>query len=214
MFVSHFVGLDLRVEMFFGKERAAENGGVNFELEDIGNSAHLYWSWRNFHANPVSSSFLMFFGDEKWLLKALLTCTKAVAVDFNMKFISKFNHGFTNRSHLHCAILKLCTVLKKKEPTRQELCNFSFKMFKMWFLRFWKCLKTIKHHTHDILILSLLLVIIMVELLRSLMLWNYTYCSCLKLTVQLQLALHPYDLFLINNRNVTGDIVEKYCFAV
>ena len=31
----------------------------------------------------------------------------------------------------------------------------------------------------------------------------------LKLTVQIQLALHPCDPFLVNNRNVTGNIVGK-----
>ena len=50
--------------------------------------------------------FYCFSSDKKQLLKALLTCTKAVPVDLNMKFISKFNHGFTNRGCLHCAILK------------------------------------------------------------------------------------------------------------
>ena len=42
MFVSRFVDPDLRVEIFFGKKAAAENGGVDFEIGDIGNSAHLY----------------------------------------------------------------------------------------------------------------------------------------------------------------------------
>ena len=42
MFVYHFVGPDLRVEIFFKKDKAAENGGVDFEIGDIGTSAHLY----------------------------------------------------------------------------------------------------------------------------------------------------------------------------
>ena len=42
MFVSHFFDPDLRVEIFFEKEGAAENRGVDFEIEDIGNSVHLY----------------------------------------------------------------------------------------------------------------------------------------------------------------------------
>ena len=45
------------------------------------------------------------------------------------------------------------------------------------------------------------------------MLWNSTSWSRLKLTVQIQLAFHPCDPFLMNNRNMTGNIVEK-CFAV
>ena len=35
--------------------------------------------------------------------------------DLKMKFRSKFNHDFTNRGCLHCAILK---------ATRQEICSF------------------------------------------------------------------------------------------
>ena len=45
------------------------------------------------------------------------------------------------------------------------------------------------------------------------MLRNLTSLSRLKLTVQIQLVLYPCDPFLINNRNMTGNIVEK-CFAV
>ena len=59
--VSHFVDPDLRVEIFFEKERAAENGGVDFEIGDIGTSALLYGGRRNFHAKPVCSAFLLFF---------------------------------------------------------------------------------------------------------------------------------------------------------
>ena len=33
----------LRVEIFFGKEGAAENKGVDFEVGDISTSTHLYW---------------------------------------------------------------------------------------------------------------------------------------------------------------------------
>ena len=37
----------------------------------------------------------------------LIFSSKAVAEDLNMKFRSKFNHGFANRGCLHCAILSL-----------------------------------------------------------------------------------------------------------
>ena len=43
MFVYHFIDPDLMVEIFFEKERAAENGGVEFEIGDIDTSTHLYW---------------------------------------------------------------------------------------------------------------------------------------------------------------------------
>ena len=47
-----------------------------------------------------------FFGDKGYILKAFLIYTKALPVDLNMKFISKFYHGFTNRDGFRCAIVK------------------------------------------------------------------------------------------------------------
>ena len=41
MCVYHFVDPDQRVKTFFEKYEAAENGGVGFEIGDIGTSAHL-----------------------------------------------------------------------------------------------------------------------------------------------------------------------------
>ena len=43
MFVYNFVDLELRVETFFKKEGTVENGGVDFDIGEIGTSAHLYW---------------------------------------------------------------------------------------------------------------------------------------------------------------------------
>ena len=40
MFVYHFVDPDMRVEMVFRKDGIAENGGIDFEIGDIGTSAH------------------------------------------------------------------------------------------------------------------------------------------------------------------------------
>ena len=40
MFIYHLVNTDLRVEMIFRQEETAENGGIDFELGDIGTSAH------------------------------------------------------------------------------------------------------------------------------------------------------------------------------
>ena len=42
MFVYHFLNPDLRLEIFFEKEGAAENGGVDFEIGEICNSPNLY----------------------------------------------------------------------------------------------------------------------------------------------------------------------------
>ena len=36
---------------------------------------------------------------------------------------------------------------------------------------------------------------------------------CLKSTVEIQLVLHPCNLFFINNLNMIGNSVEKHCFA-
>ena len=40
MFVYQFVEPDLRIEVFFEKDGAAENGGVDFEIGHIGSSVH------------------------------------------------------------------------------------------------------------------------------------------------------------------------------
>ena len=58
--------------------------------------------------------------------------------------------------------------------------------------------------------LSLLLVIIMLFL----MMCNSTSSSRLWLTVQTQFALHPCDPFLRNNRNMTGNSVQKHGFVL
>ena len=39
MFVYHSADLDMRVEIIFRKERAAENDPIDFEIGDIGTSA-------------------------------------------------------------------------------------------------------------------------------------------------------------------------------
>ena len=39
----HFVNPDLKVGVIFRKEGTAENGEIDFEIEDIGTSVHWYW---------------------------------------------------------------------------------------------------------------------------------------------------------------------------
>ena len=46
------------------------------------------------------------------------------------------------------------------------------------------------------------------------MLGNFTSSSHLKSTDQIQLALYSCDTFLINNRNITDNSVEKHCFVM
>ena len=88
-----------------------------------------------------------------------------------MKFRSKFNRGFTNRGCLHSAILKA----HRARDMQFFLENVQNKIFKILNMKFTreacysnskietdKMQQRRKHHTQDILILSLLLVIIMV----------------------------------------------------
>ena len=66
-----------------------------------------------------------------------------VVKEFETEIKSKFNHGFTNHGYLHSAVWKSLYNFKIKEPRRQEITNFSFKLFKtMRFLRSSKCWKT------------------------------------------------------------------------
>ena len=41
--VYRFVNPDLIIEIFFEKDGAGENGGLDFQIGDIDTSAHLYW---------------------------------------------------------------------------------------------------------------------------------------------------------------------------
>ena len=64
MFVDRFIDPDLRLETFFEKDRAAENGGVDLYIGNIGTSAQLHW-----RLNKISFRacllFYSFFGDKK-----------------------------------------------------------------------------------------------------------------------------------------------------
>ena len=128
-----------------------------------------------------------------------------------------------------CSVLfqKLYTILRKKEPARQEICNFFLqngvfqilKMFKnnMKFTRkaCWinsKISHRNRNTTHDILTLSLLLVIIMVELLNVLNALELYFLKLLE--VNCSNTAFPYNPFLKNNRNMTGNSVGKKCFPV
>ena len=54
IFVYHFVDPDLKVEVISRKEGTAENGGIDFEIGDIGTSAHWYWKLKKI---PLKSLF-------------------------------------------------------------------------------------------------------------------------------------------------------------
>ena len=68
-----------------------------------------------------------------------IVSSKDVPGVLHMKFRSEFRDGFTNRGCFHSAALKALTRFQEK---RARICNFSFKMFKLRFSRFSKCLET------------------------------------------------------------------------
>ena len=105
-------------------------------------------------------SFPVFLGETGRKLLGNFFSSKTVPVDLNKKFISKFNHSFTNRGCLHLYDFKEKRAHKARDMQffLQAVQNEVFKVLKMF--------KNNMKHTHDILILSLLLVIIMVELLK------------------------------------------------
>ena len=74
VFIYHFVDLDLRVELSFKKEGPAENGDVDFEIRDIGTSAHLFWRLKKTSCRACML-FYYSFGDKKLLIKAFSTRT-------------------------------------------------------------------------------------------------------------------------------------------
>ena len=132
-----------------------------------------------------------------------------------------FNHTFTNLDCLHCAILKALYNFKEKrthKTGRQEiwiffLQNAQIEIFKIleMFENDMKFTREIDRYKNTTLFLfcHFCWSLLWWNYWRSLMLWNYTFWSHLKLTVQIQPALHPCDVFLINNRNMTGNSVEK-----
>ena len=153
--VSHFVDPDLKVKTFFEKDGIAENGGVDFEIGDIGTFAHLYWRLKKISCRAYLLSCVL--GDKKQFLKGLLTCTfipplsnsesgkryklklllmclevvnvssNVVPEDLNIKFRSKFNHGFTNRGCLQCAMW-----YSKSLQGKRYVQNKIFKILKMF----------------------------------------------------------------------------------
>lgn len=123
--------------------------------------------------------------------------------------LSKYNHGFTENGYLHSAILKdlynskLKRVHKAKDQP-QEITNSSFKMFIMRFLGFSKCLKTTLESTEKLATgkaephswYSYFVTnvghycTVIIEGIYNSLSWSH-----LKLTVQIQLAFYPCDLF-------------------
>ena len=52
--------------------------------------------------------------------------SKAVPEVLDMKYRSKFKHGFTNRGNLHCAILKALHGFQEKRAHRSRDIQFFF----------------------------------------------------------------------------------------
>ena len=145
-----------------------------------------------------------------------------------MKLRSKFSHSFTNRGCLHCTVLKSLYGFKEKRAHKakdmpifhQNIQNEVFKIFRtfknnMKFTRVacWINSKISSKDKNTILMKFLFChycwSLLWCYYWRSLMLWNSTSWSRLKLPVQIRLAFHPCDPFLINNCNMSGNSFEK-----
>ena len=122
---------------------------------------------------------------------------------------------------------KLYLLFGKQDPTKQEI-YFSFKMFKVRFLRSLNCSNTIWsspwHPDESGTDISTTLIIFLCchyyysllccNYCRSIMLRNSTSWSHLDSTLQKQLALNQCESFFINDLNMIANKVEKHCFAV
>ena len=62
MVVYHFVDPDLRVEIIFRKEGTVENGGIDFEIGDIGTSERWYWTLKKISYRAYLSKKIAFKG--------------------------------------------------------------------------------------------------------------------------------------------------------
>ena len=132
-----------------------------------------------------------------------------------MKFTSKFNHSFTNRGCLHCAILKVYKARDMHFFPSKCLTTFINMFINMKFIRvaYWINSEISNRDKNTTLMIFLFCnycwSLLWCNYWRSLMLWNSTSWSRLKLTVQIQLALNLCNPFLINNRKMAGDSLEK-----
>ena len=106
------------------------------------------------------------------LLETIVS-SKDVPEVLDMKYKSKFKHGFTNRGCLHCAILKALHGFQGKWANKSRDMQFLKLQYNTTFIRAacWINSKISNRDKntrliHNFLILSLLLVIIMVQLLK------------------------------------------------
>ena len=120
-------------------------------------------------------------------------------------------YSFTNRGCSHCAVLKALHGFQGKSVLKARSMQFFLQNIKRKLMKFtravcWISSKISKRDENTTLIIFLFChccrSLLWCNYWRSLMLWNSTFWSCLKLTVQIQLALHPCNPFLIINRNL------------
>ena len=121
---------------------------------------------------------------------------------------------------MHCTILEVYKA-KSMQFFLQNVQNKIFKILKIFkynmkFTRAacWISSKISNRDENTALIIFLFWSSLWCHYGRSLMLWNSTSWSRLKLTVQIQLAFYQCDSFLIDNRNTTGNSIETKCFVV
>ena len=95
------------------------------------------YAWISIRKNKIATKIWRL--KRWWNLLKLLTisitsfnffnCPIKLERNLKLKFRWKFNHGFTNDSYLHSAVWK--ALYNTKEPRRQDITNFSFKMIKI-----------------------------------------------------------------------------------
>ena len=95
------------------------------------------YAWISIRKNKIATKLWRL--KRWWNLLKLLTisitsfnffnCPVKLERNLKLKFRWKFNHGFTNDSYLHSAVWK--ALYNTKEPRRQDITNFSFKMIKI-----------------------------------------------------------------------------------
>ena len=74
IFAHHLLDPDLIVEIFFKKKGAVEYECADFEMVDLGTSAHVCWRFKKVSCRTCLLMYCFLFLVTKKVLKALLTC--------------------------------------------------------------------------------------------------------------------------------------------
>ena len=124
-------------------------------------------------------------------------------------------------------------MLRKKEPTRQEICIFFLQNVQNGIFKILKMLENNMAFTREALWINSKISnreknttpmiflfchycwsLLWLTYWGSIVLWNSNSWSHLRFTVQIQLASHPCAPFIISSRKMIGNSVERHCFLV